>query len=1161
MSKTPVLAAVSAALLALSALSDGLVGGVTQKIKDEQYSRFISGASFCTGAFGFTVWTNANETWTASGGLDPRYWSGTSGAVVTNTYDEAPDGSYYYYSRDRWGQLHQPPVYGKVDEDAQFSSLYHYLATHAAGSKSRLVDIDTSTAAPVVCRFAEKGDVVAADGSDIFFDANVTLEAFAYGEANRPDDSVLAPDAKLAIYMQDTTSTGDPGLFIVARDWNTGAVQHYRVWGGGGYGLRQHSSYSDPHRYSGRIVVRAVRSVHKGKYDPVVSAFLVYLTDGREPCYWHSYGSGNPPVAGPIQWDKVRDDLGDYIPRYSSNPLFQPLSLPYGGMRLSKVSYGGGVRLGAYAVGTADPMRTTVRWAADSGMVRQFSIDSQYIDEAAFWGEGYPGAEAIDAKELAYYRSLELYDWRDAYAYVSWQGTGGWSDGDLPRAAVPGGGCEYTLGPDLFPKGRASLSTMPDDDEGLAAEWEEGLPPRVGERIGNRYVEVSDALAHAAVLGGTVRLLASPDDSLVVTQLEADVAVNMTAHAVPSWDDGDRGARGDVAVSARPGSTYRFTLREDDDDGNDGDSNYAGVYGGLYVTNAAFYARSIGFYVPAQSCLFGSPGVTLSDVSLYGSLFSAGSTVSLDACSIGNWELWDDNTNVVLVADGGGLRVSGSDLRGNVIVSGARPVSMSGSVAHWDVPSQSTVRSFVTGRTDIRGSTNVTLSATYHSGPLVVSNSVGVVVDAVQASGGLWLVDVLDAVVTGAVKVVGGLHVYRSAVRAEPGASIDALELDDSAWPLYSGTLGWLTLRSSSGVGMGGSLQVTGPTTVYAPIISVGGGTFAATTFDRCGTVSVSNSTMAATTFDRCESIDLAPLTSMQSLALRDCGAVTLPKLVLHDRGWGYYPDGSFSVYGCDVVAESVAGGRLSVIDGSLMASNIEAHVAVNYNYTGTATISNSAVTVYGGRLGYMYDLAYWSDTYGGWVSFSPSAGNVRGDCHVVDSTLTLYGGQFSGIRAYGNTHITVTGGEFFQDVETYGTPDTTISGGRFGVREDGYRDVGGSLILSNTVSIAISGDARFSKDVRLTAPTVTISGGTFSRSVAFVGAVDVTISGGTFPSAITVSPSVSDGGRTVLVSGGEFVRDVSQEDWVRLPPGKKMVRKGDNPVYSDYYRWVVRDE
>lgn len=707
MSKTPVLAAVSAALLALAIPTYG-TEGVTQRIKDEQYSNFVSGASFCsTGA-----WASANETWSTSGGLNPRYWSGTDGASVAHIGSRAPDGSYLYLdSWYPWEWMYQPPVYGRVLDDQEYRNLYGNWGVQWHNRDFFLTDIDTSTVAPVVCRFAEEGDVVASDGSDIFFDANVTLEAFAYGEANRPDDSVLAPDAKLAIYIQDIKPTGDPRFFIVSRDWNTGAARHYRVEGEWPWleGHPEHGgSYPGPYhgyRYSGRIIVRAVRSVHKGKSDPVVPAFLVYALDGTNPLYWDSRGTiGHPPAAGDVQWDKVRDDLGS--PPYDGNHLFKPLS-PSSDMRLSKVSYGGGVRLGAYAVGTADPMRTTIGWAADSSMIRLLRVDGTEIDGYRWVGPGserqYQGAEEVDAGSYTYYP--KGYKRRS----VSWCGVNGWGDGEY--VITPGVGCEVELGPSLFQRGRASLDIFEDHegiDEWVAKLEADGLP-HVDSRVPGtgRYTEVTDALVHAAYLGATVKLLAYPMATLVMPPLEYDVTVDLNGHDVPAnsryanalglteepygapdWVD-SAGLRGGVVAYPAPGKECTFTLNRGSLTSDGGSPT---VFGGLSVTGVSLRVSGVQINDFAQIC--NSPSAILGGyfkdspyvTTILGGYFNDSLYVTNTALTIIGGRVTGRGTgttapafmtNASLRVDGGSLSMSGGT-HGHVACYGVNPVSITG---------------------------------------------------------------------------------------------------------------------------------------------------------------------------------------------------------------------------------------------------------------------------------------------------------------------------------------------------------------------------------------------------------------------------------------------------------------------------------------------------
>ena len=1009
MSKTPVLAAVSAALLALAIPAYG-TDGVAQRIKDEQYSGFVSGASFCAGTYdGSAVWTNANETWSASKGLDRRYWSGTEGATVASASGEAPDGSDYYHSYEAWQRAHQPPVYGHVAEDAGYSSLYR----RAAGNKTSLVDIDTATAAPVVCRFAEEGDVAAADGSDIFFDANVTLEAFAYGEANRPDDSVLAPDAKLAIYMQDTTPTGDPGFFIVARDWNTGAAQHYRVQGV--YYL---------------VLLMYIPNKHNGP----VPAFLVYLTDGQNPLSYDPDpdASGHRPDAERIQWDDVRDDFGDW--HRDCIPFFQPLTAAYD-MRLSRVSYGGGIRLGAYAVGTADPMRTTARWEADSSMVRLLKVDGTDIDGLSGPEYTYQGADAVDAGVYAYYRDL-YYGSGYVHGSVSWRGVNGWSDGSYDM--TPGGGCEIMLGTDCLPKGRASLDSVNEFDPEDFDEFErEYLPARTGERIGDRYVEVPDALAHAAVLGGTVKLLAYPMAPLVMPPLKADVTISMNEHTVPAehtyacalgladylgdWSDwvARNGLSGDVVAYAAPGHRCTFTLNGGSIGPDEATvySNY--IYGGLSVTGVSL--RVTGVQIEGFSQICDSPDAVVSGG------FESGLYATNTALSVtGGYVSYDEYgstapafmSNTALRVEGGSLSVSGG-AHGRVACYSVNPVSITG------------------------GSL---------SGLALYDSSV----------------TTLGATIGGAVSISNN-----------PAIAISA-EID-----------GPLTLEGIHG-------DVTFSGSMYSSELRVSGA--------EAVTITSKASYIGGFTIRNAASFTLEAITGYVrgDILIQDTPVVALSGGYMYNTG----NQGVLKVYN----AESV------LFDGM----DVGHHNSFNDNGSRTVVISNSASTVV--TRGLMCATSYGGD---------PTAGRFS----VYDGELTVRGGTFWSFDAHSVSSAVISNAPAFH----------------------------GGVSIQAAGSMSISGSPKVLGGVSLSAPDISISGGTFGSDRPFphngwwppdmtITSTNALITGGTFNATIR--------GSGIVVSGGRFLWYSQQSlgsSGVLVPAeGKKLVHVGGN---SKSAYWEVHNK
>lgn len=564
-----------------------LAAGPVVKIRDAQYATFVSGASFTTDVPGESaVYTNAYETWTAGEGFVSEYWPNTNG-VYRRDYRWDMDYLYGY----GWASCYdQPPVYSRLD-----GTTTHPLYYYRYGGLG-LAEIPAAAGMPATVKLVKNGELTPEYESDVFFDGNVALEVFPYGEENHPVDA-LAPDAKLAMYVQYTSPTGDgsPHLFIVARDWETGAVRHFMT------DCRPTlNEHYDSARCYGRVVVQAVRNVHKGgKYDAPLPAFLVHWGDASGQPITADVGTSQDHI-GSIQWSKVRDDLWDYVyEQWRHVPLFRPLG-PDGTLGVSRLSLRGGARLGAYAVNRDNPLTTIVRWSADDTMICMLSIFS-YDFHAADINKG----------STTLRMRLVPYEY-NGYAPLSfsWKGVNGWSDGSY--TVRPEGGCEVEFGADCFQRGRASLSTMPADDEAWAEELEQRLPARTGERIGNRYVEVSDALAHAAVLGGTVTLLAYPMDALVITQLEASVTVDLTEHYVPyEWSYQEALGLSDpscagVIANPHPGAASVPTLTLLGGTITGDAYEYGGmVFGGLRTTGVSVDVR--GVYFTRDSCICDAP--------------------------------------------------------------------------------------------------------------------------------------------------------------------------------------------------------------------------------------------------------------------------------------------------------------------------------------------------------------------------------------------------------------------------------------------------------------------------------------------------------------------------------------------------------------------------
>lgn len=1018
-----VMAALSAAFLPLASSAADTVGADAPvvSIQAGQYDRFISGASFVDRP---DVWTNANETWSASGGLSPRYWSGLEGVTLLPVYGsyEGPeldrmDATHTACTFDRWSRRgQQPAVYGEIDGEGHYRSLYW----DGSVASVRVVDVDRPACAPASCRLSADGPVAPEDGGDVFLDAQVAFEPFAYGEANRPTD-VVAPDASLALYMQDTRPDGSPHLFVVARDWDTGVIRHFDT--GGSYLELNHEYQAGggADRYCGRVVVRAMRTVHAGKFDPVVPAFMVYINRG------YDYVSYNG-TTGTIQWDKLRDDLGLASWHGTSHsPFFRPLSATPS-LSLSRVSFGGGLTLGAYAVSRADPLRTTVRWTANSGMVTQLYADGHAISD-------------IDAGAWSMYRTLlGSYDLQRYPLDIAWAGVNGWSDGRFESR--PGGGCDVSLGPDCFPKGCASLSTMPADDEEEAEELEQSLPARTGERIGNRYMKLSDALAHASVLGGTVRLLAYPASALVITQLVQDVVLDLADHDVPYSDwyaavlglfpSGGLGqaalrgeVNGDVVVSSAPGSSPRLTLLN-----SGADIGQPYLYGGrLYVTNAAFSADGVAFYgsshpEESKSHVCDSPSVVLEDVyfSSFG-LVSEGSALSLNNVYMqdSDYDGFAD-TNTLLEVYGGSLDARELDMRGGVRVTAADFVRIAHSTDYRQLCA-----------VDILSCTNVTLRDFYTYHPVVLSNSLDVAVQDVRAKSGLWVVDTDRACITGGVSVTGGLRLYRSAVDIAPGVAIDSLAAYDVPVALTNMSISALVVSNDTGSAvLSGVVQTASPTELHAPEVEVTGSTFAATTFDRCETVTVSNSTFAATAFNQCGTV---------SLLASALAAVTLDRC-------------DTAVLGVSTGQRSTASGTgLSIVQGANLSAGIDADAC--------------AVVASGGHCGGV-------SLHGGSLTATGQAS--LGNVVTSNSVVAVSGGSFGTFAAVDAVSVDISGGSF-----------------------------SGMFAVTSSAPATISGGPQFSRGVTVVSPGTVVSGGVFSRyglvlsAPADDGSPAGTVAGGVF--------------------------------------------------------------
>jgi len=1140
------------AALFLSFLPDSALSGPKVQIRDDQYSGFISGASFVTDYLDVTghyveldppawyndddwpedesqtpegwptnwveildnwewdtyiyttnyvagPWASSNETWTADGGFSPHYWPGTNGIVRLGPADiralYGRDELAYVHPRVwdamyAWRNTSQPAAYGAMSEN-RYVNLYG--GRHEDDTGLGVVAVDTDPGARVVCNMAEDGAPVQVDDV-VYYDGMVAFEPFAAGESNRPAD-MITEDAQVAVYMQDRPGSEVPYLYVVARDWVTGAVRHYAVDNRYyRYGLEARTEHDGGHTfYCGRLTICVMRTIYADSRDPAIPGVAVFV--GGAPVF-HSENPYLTPPPSTLMWGHVRSDLGFTVDARHQGPggagerdwdghllVFRPLNADGTSLALSGMSYGGTLRLGAYAVSRANPLSTVWLWPGWTDVMRELSVGGRSdVDVAAATAVSYGILGSVESPAQP--------------SSAWWRGVNGWADERYYDVAA-GGGCSVTLDESCFRHGRVYLSSA----DGLSGEdWaalEAAGLPQVASRTGPFYAEVPDALAHAALLGGTLTLIAAPESGFTLSGLTNSVTLAL----------GDRYISTNITVSGA-GPAARFSLPGGSVRGNVGVSG-ATVDLGAYVSGCVVLddvpAATLG-----RDCYVTSSSLDIPLPWRGHALMATNSAVTI------NGGYYRGEMHVT----GGSLRATSGDFAPGIGAAGASPVVISGGffpcVDLYDC--------------DIQGFSPNSCDT------LTVSNSPAITVaHAAGSGGGVGVVRAFDIGELRISAALNALEAYRvGTITVDPGVSVSSAVICDTPFAITNGNFTTLVVSNDTAVTIGGSASVTGDALLSAPAVVVGGGELASATCDGCTSVVVSNATVASATLGDCGTVAVSNAT-LRTASLEHCESVDLYAVVADN-------DPGIVAIGCDVSAHTGAVRRLEVRDGSLSIYDVE---LVGNGWPAASdsgiVVSNSPVVVHSGMLAYANH---------GWDA---DAGWRFGAFDAYDSPVTVLGGEFGGLRTTGAAPVELRDAYFHQGVYISGATTVVVSNCTVGETGNSrlYLRVGGSSITA-TESVVISGSPGvkvFAISPTITAPSVTISGGVYYEMT--LSSPNATIIDGTFEQDIILSPRVSAGGHRVTVHGGKFFRgnyynDVSGTGRLQLAPGKKFVLVGD---------------
>lgn len=1037
-------------------------------------------------------WAGSNETWTAERGFSPHYWPSTNGLARLG-----PDGIRALYGRYElarahprvwdavyaWRNTSQPAAYGSVSE-GKYANLYG--GRHEDDTGLGVVVVDTEPGARVVCNMAKDGAPVPVDDV-VYYDGMVAFEPFAAGESNRPVD-VITEDAQVAVYMQDRPGSEVPYLYVVARDWVTGAVRHYAV---GNryyrYGLEARTEYGGRTFYCGRLTICAMRTVYADSRDPAVPGIAVFV--GGSPVYYYENPYLTPPPAT-LVWGHVRSDLGFTVDAQHVGPggagerdwdghllVFRPLNADSATFTLSGLSYSGSFRLGAYTVSRANPLSTVWLWPGWTDAMRELYVGGSSVDAAAATVVSYDNLGNVESAAQPF--------------PIRWSGANGWADESYTVTA--GGGCSVTLDESCFRHGRVYL----DSADGLTDEdWAEleanGLP-HVESRTGPYYANVADAMTHAAYLGGKATLIANPESGFDITGLSTGVRLALA----------DRSLATNVTVSGT-GPDASFTLEG------------GRVRGTVRLADVAALVTAI-----VDGCVV-ADNVSQLDIRSH-----------LDGKSIDNilfdYVLLATNSNIAIgdgyyrgrmQTVGGSLRVTAGDFAPGVVATGASPVSLTGgffpSVGLYDCD----VQEFSPNSCDT----------------LTVSNSPAVTVAHTTGyGGGVGVVRAFDVGELRISTALDALEAYRVGVMTiDPGVSVSSAVLCDTPFAVTNGSFATLVIINNTVATIGGSASVTGNALLSAPAVVVGGGELASATCGGCTSVVVSNATITAATLGDCGTVAVSNAT-LRTASLERCGSVDLYAVVADN-------DPGIVAVGCDVSAHTGAVRRLEVRDGSLSIYDVElAGSGWPAASDSGIVVSNSPVVVHSGMLAYA-NQGWTTDAgwrFGAFDAYDSPVTVLGGEFGWLRTT----GATSVELRdAYFHQGVNISG------ATTVVVSNCTI--GETGNKRL-YMQVGGSSITA-TESVAISGSPEvkvFALSPTITAPVVTISGGVYGEMT--LSSPNATIIDGTFEEDIILSPKISAGGHRVTVHGGKFrtgcyYNDVSGTGRLQLASGKKFVRVGD---------------
>lgn len=702
------------AALFLSFLPDSALSGPEVRIRDDQYSGFISGASFteCPG-----VYTNVNESWTPSGGLSPDFWTSTSGVRVVDAGADPGFG---------WRSQFQPPVYGRV-QGSEYQDLYTWCIADVqeldSWRSSRTGELRSERAAVAnerdnawwdeKCAWQDEflaehdpdgskyhgnwerayEDVYGAEALDSLWDTWIDEEDAVYSAVDAEYEPLLA--AVETEYSERLAALGTRRHLYVAVDTPMTSPAVCRFVRGGGQvqvpeggevffdglvalelfldgDLNFPASAIDPeaklalyarvNKWGEPMLCGALRNPDTGEmqhfaYGIDGGSDSFYVADNRL-CGRLVVGLTGRSGGTCDVWVRFGNRGTVYI-SHSDSVVSGRIPLP-----VSAVLYSGDVRLGAYTLGRSNPRSVGIGWDDVSDRVDYFDFEGPYYSRRYWYGGGgvVPAAGPVVYEPTS--RGAET---------VSWRGIGGWSDG---RASMTlAGGCEAHLGRDVFSPGVAVLEGMSGlADEEVAALEADGLP-HADSRIGDRYTNLVEALSHLVCLGGRAYLTASHPGDIVVPPLgDEDVGLDLSTKSV----------LGGVSASTRSGHPARLFELSDTQPGVSLSNPFVysatpyTIGGTLSVTGLYVRVQLAEHAVPGGVDICDSPGCDLwlcADNVATPWVHATNSVVTLHRGTFGQPDVSGAETNVFA---GGSLYVDGARL-GDTVATGVSSVRIAGS--------------------------------------------------------------------------------------------------------------------------------------------------------------------------------------------------------------------------------------------------------------------------------------------------------------------------------------------------------------------------------------------------------------------------------------------------------------------------------------------------